>query len=82
MILITYVTLCSNLPFPYTPSPPPYLFPDFSSLFCFKCLKYFVDSRNPEFFLLQKQKKFSLTSSSGINKIIFFCKIKEEIITE
>jgi len=33
MILITYVpTLTlSILPFPYTPSPPPYLFPDLSS---------------------------------------------------
>ena len=27
----------SILPFPYAPSPPPYLFPDLSSFLCLKC---------------------------------------------
>ena len=29
--------LLSSHPFPYTCSPPPYLIPDLSSLFCLKC---------------------------------------------
>ena len=34
--------ICPTLPFPYTSSPPPYLFPDLSSLLCLKCKLYFV----------------------------------------
>jgi len=45
MILITNVTLCSNpyaeySPFPYTLSPPPYIFPELSSFLCLKCTMY------------------------------------------
>ena len=38
---ITTLPLSSH-PFPYTCSPPPYLFPNLSSLFCLKCTLYSV----------------------------------------
>ena len=47
----------SILPLPYTPSPPPYHFPDLSSFLCLKCSMYIVFICNSHSFIVSNQLK-------------------------
>ena len=67
MILITYVT---QLPFPYTPSPPPYLFPDLSLFLCLKCTMYIVFVCNSHSFSVGQSIKTTYYSQAGPNYIL------------
>ena len=67
MILITYITLCSN---PFGENPPfffysltsPYLFPGFSSLLCLKCTMYSVQC-TPMYFSIYNSHLFMVGQS-------------------
>ena len=52
--------LLSTHPFPYAFSPPPYLIPDLSALFCIKCTLYSVQPSIYLQFLLNKNMKYEI----------------------
>ena len=60
-------TTLSILPFPGTPTPPPYLFPDLSSFLCLKCTMYIVFICNSHSFIVGQPIK---TTYSGPNYIV------------
>ena len=60
----------SILPFPYTPSPPPYLFHDLSSFLCLKCTMYIVFIWNSHSFILGQTIKTTYSGQAGPNFIV------------
>ena len=60
----------SILPLPYTPSPPPYHFPDLSSFLCLKCTMYIVFICNSHLFIVGQPIKTTYSGQAGLNYMV------------